>query len=323
MPSIPRPYDVVAGIRDSAESQRWQGVQQAVRGSIVARSITAEMIQVGAITGDEIADGSIGGGEVANGAITGVKIAGNTITAGNIQAGAITASELAANSVTASKINVTSLSAITADLGTIHTGSIEGATIKLGSATPYVYGSSTGIRAVGDQASYRFFYEDDSTRVGAARCNTPIVAGGHVVQVELDAYLGLSETSGNCTAAIRVRDNSGDDEQGFVKVSGNGNVSGSSGYTNSSDRRLKKRIADVKDPLDAIAALRPRTFVRRRSGLPDAGFVAQELQEVLPDLVHEAIDEAGNAGISYDGLHAYTVGAIQELAGRLERLEKR
>lgn len=331
MPSIPRPYELTTDIRRRAEQLRMQGVRQAIRGSIAARSITAEMIAVGTITGTEIMDGALTGTEMADNAIpgdkivnttiTGGKIATGTIVANNIAANAVTATQVQAGAITADKLDVTNLSAITANLGAITAGSMIGVTITLGLAVPYTIINPSGIRMFGDKASARFVDDFSGFTVGAARCNQPVVSGSQIVQVELDAYNANSDNN-KTSSAIRVRDAGDDSELGYVRVFGTGSVAGTSAYTNNSDRSLKKNIRNVKDPLGVIKALRPRTFTRKHGDLSEAGFVAQELEPVLPDLVREH-DHNGKPvkGITYDGIHAYTVGAIQELARRVEKLE--
>lgn len=331
MPTQASPYDLVSDIRAKAERLRMQEVRQGIRGSIAARSITADKIVIGTITHTEIADGTLLAQNIQAGTITGDRIAADTITASQIAADAVTANEIAGGTITANQIaadtitggniqngsisaaeiNVATLSAITANLGTVTAG-----TISLGAITM----DTTGIKANGDGASYRFFTGDGSTRTAAARCNLP-TAGGQSVQVELDAYTGFAADN-RTSSAIRVRDGSSDAELAYIRAFGSGSLSSSAAITNSSDRRLKKRICDVKDPLGAVLSLRPRTFTRKLGNLTEAGFVAQELETVLPDLVSEHDHDGKPAkGIAYDGIHAYTVGAIQELARRVEKLE--
>ncbi len=76
---------------------------------------------------------------------------------------------------------------------------------------------------------------------------------------------------------------------------GNVNISGSLSF--GSDRRLKENIAGEKDALGTIMSLRPTTYTFRTEGLmgqmnlapgQQHGFIAQELETVLPELVGEA-----------------------------------
>lgn len=75
-----------------------------------------------------------------------------------------------------------------------------------------------------------------------------------------------------------------------------GKVYSSGGYT-SSDRKLKENIEDVGNAMQIIASLKPRTYKYRQDGnyklmnLPQGqhyGLVAQEVEEVLPELVVDA-----------------------------------
>ena len=62
----------------------------------------------------------------------------------------------------------------------------------------------------------------------------------------------------------------------------------------SSDRSLKQDIEtlDSDAALDQIAALRPVAFTWKKTGAPDMGLIAQEVDLVYPELVtHGAADE--------------------------------
>jgi hypothetical protein len=330
MPTQVRPYEFPAAIRAQAESLRVRSYREAIRGSISLHSITADKIAVGVLK-----VGAGGGVTIDNGAITAAAIRiGELYVGGDGAAGAQGNVVVHDGAIRAEKLDVVSLSAVSSTLGTVTSGTINasvfnggtinGSTVQLGTGLPHIFGDNTGIKAIGHQASYRFFGEESgvtASRTGAVRCNLP--GSNDATQVELDAYTGWANDS-TTTAAIRVRNGGSDNEQGFVRVSGQGNVAGSSSYTNASDRRLKKNIKDVKDALAVVVKLRPRTFTRKLSNMADAGFVAQEVQGVLPELVREEpFDDVPTLGITYDGFHAYTVAAIQELVARVDALEQR
>ncbi len=59
----------------------------------------------------------------------------------------------------------------------------------------------------------------------------------------------------------------------------NGNVYVNGTITMSPDRRMKKDIEplDTEDALDEIAALRPVAFTWKKTGAPDMGLIAQEV----------------------------------------------
>ena len=101
-----------------------------------------------------------------------------------------------------------------------------------------------------------------------------------------------------------------------------------------SDRRLKENIVDVPYGLDAVMAIQPRAFKFKSSGVETIGFVAQELQAVVPEAVTgtevEYLDsdtpqEKANKslGVSKDTLIPVLVKAIQEQQATIEALTQR
>lgn len=92
-----------------------------------------------------------------------------------------------------------------------------------------------------------------------------------------------------------------------------GAVNSSTGaWMNSSDIRLKKNVIDLEDSLAKVMNLRPVRFDWNWDGNNEAniGFVAQEMQNVLPEFVDEGL--GGYLGVSYAALTPVLAGAIQE-----------
>lgn len=92
------------------------------------------------------------------------------------------------------------------------------------------------------------------------------------------------------------------------------NVSGA--WVVRSDARLKRDIASLENPLDTVLKLRGVSFhwknpeMDQKYGI-QRGFIAQEMQEVVPEWVHEGND--GYKRIEKIGIEAYFVEAIKEL----------
>lgn len=85
-------------------------------------------------------------------------------------------------------------------------------------------------------------------------------------------------------------------------------------YTQSSDRRLKHSLEYIGPVLDKVMLLRPATYNyigSEENAVRSTGFVAQEVQEVFPDLVRDMDD--GYSGVVYDGFAVISIRAIQEL----------
>ena len=108
-------------------------------------------------------------------------------------------------------------------------------------------------------------------------------------------------------------------------VNGTGYLA-SSAWTYSSDERLKENVAEIRTGLDIIEELTPVTFDYIQGEKKQAGFIAQEVREVLPDIVSEGPD--GMLGMKTNSIIPYLVKSIQELKTennslrtRLEALE--
>lgn len=101
----------------------------------------------------------------------------------------------------------------------------------------------------------------------------------------------------------------------------------STSYNTSSDYRLKENVAPMQNALATIAQLNPVTYTWKADGSAGQGFIAHELQAVVPDCVtgeKDAVDEDGNPlyqGVDTSFLVATLVKAIQELTARVAELE--
>ena len=84
-----------------------------------------------------------------------------------------------------------------------------------------------------------------------------------------------------------------------------------------SDERLKDNITTA--PVGLIDSLKGREWDWKESGGKGSGVVAQELEQVLPHLVHE--DDEGKKSVSYMGLCAYLIEELKDCRERLAVLE--
>ena len=95
-------------------------------------------------------------------------------------------------------------------------------------------------------------------------------------------------------------------------------------YATSSDYRLKENIAPMTGALEKVVQLKPCTYTWKTDGSEGQGFIAHELQAVVPDAVvgaKDAVDEDGNAkyqGIDTSFLVATLTAAIQELKAEFD-----
>jgi hypothetical protein len=140
-------------------------------------------------------------------------------------------------------------------------------------------------------------------------------------------------TANNFSAFVGARDtNDGRVAEWYHNLAGSrvGSISVTSSataYNTSSDYRLKNTIAPMTGALAKVALLKPVTYKWNIDGSSSQGFIAHELQEVIPDCVTGAkdaveayMDEDGNEatrpayqGVDTSFLVATLTAAIQEL----------
>jgi uncharacterized protein YaiE (UPF0345 family) len=109
---------------------------------------------------------------------------------------------------------------------------------------------------------------------------------------------------------------------GAINVSGSGTT-----YVTSSDYRLKHDIQPMTGALAKVAALKPVTYKWNADDSQSQGFIAHELQEVVPECVtgeKDAVDTDGQPkyqGIDTSFLVATLTAAIQEQQAIIEQLK--
>ena len=100
-----------------------------------------------------------------------------------------------------------------------------------------------------------------------------------------------------------------------------GRIVADSDITAYSDERLKKDIKTIEGALDKTKALRGVEFTRIADDTKSIGVVAQELEEVLPELV--LTDEEGMKSVNYAQITGLLIEAVKELSAKVEELEKK
>lgn len=112
----------------------------------------------------------------------------------------------------------------------------------------------------------------------------------------------------------------------------NGSITTSStatAYVTASDYRLKENIQPMTGALGVVAQLNPVTYTWKTDGSDGQGFIAHELQEVVPDCVigeKDAVDADGKPeyqGVDTSFLVATLTAAIQEQQALITALTAR
>jgi len=139
------------------------------------------------------------------------------------------------------------------------------------------------------------------------------------------ASRGLVMTSGSTasTAMIAFKNPNGY-AQGEILTSGS-----TTSYNTSSDYRLKENVQPMIGALEKVASLKPVTYTWKADGSNGQGFIAHELQAVVPDCVtgtKDAVDAEGKPqyqGVDTSFLVATLTAAIQEQQALIQNLTTR
>jgi len=99
----------------------------------------------------------------------------------------------------------------------------------------------------------------------------------------------------------------------------NANGASAAAFGSFSDARLKENIQDLPSQLDNILALRPVEFDYKDGSGHQIGFIAQEVQEIYPDLVGYTDDYYTLTDLNKND--ARVIKAIQELNAKIEALQ--
>ena len=102
----------------------------------------------------------------------------------------------------------------------------------------------------------------------------------------------------------------------------------------SSDRRLKMNIHDLNNPIEIVKNLKPKTFTWNRNRMDNPryenkdaiGFIAQDVQEVLPQIVRESGYSKLDGrllSLDYNSIIALNTSAIKSLLDKIEELERK
>jgi len=153
--------------------------------------------------------------------------------------------------------------------------------------------------------------------------NSATTAANNAILLEL-FYSGDADVSGAASSAhyIRFRDNNNNPT---------GQISGASAttvlYATASDYRLKEDIAPSVDGIERVMQLKPCNFTWKDSQVRSEGFIAHEVQSVVPQAVvgtKDAVNEEGNMEpqmIDTSQLVVVLTTALQEAVKRIEYLE--
>ena len=173
---------------------------------------------------------------------------------------------------------------------------------------------SDGILAMRLDSSGNLLVNTTSVLSSGAKLNVvgAATSSASVIKMGTDGY-----------PAIDFRNSAGA-QQGYVQTNASTVL-----YVSVSDYRLKENIAPMKGALSKVQALKPCIYTWKNNNSSGQGFIAHELQAVVPDCVtgeKDAVNEDGSIkpqGIDVSFLVATLSAAIQEQQALIESLTTR
>jgi hypothetical protein len=188
-------------------------------------------------------------------------------------------------------------------------------------------GSTSGILALATSGTERARIDSSGNLLVQATSSSVTSGVGHKIRPDAAApfmgTVGSSTSGGDVTYSLY---STGSSSYRFY-VGYNGTISAVSTTISAiSDQRLKENVQDLDVGLDAVMALKPRKFDwkegKGKNIKGDRGWIAQEFEQVFPDMIDEWRDEAPEGEEPYKSVRAdlipVLVKAIQELKAEFD-----
>ena len=208
---------------------------------------------------------------------------------------------------------------------------------KAGSLFGVLYSSAANlfdIEAVGASTATRFntngaermrIDSNGNVLVGTTVTNGTNTSGVAILNPATSTTISVGHATGTASGSSYYFMGYNGTNIGSISQSGTTAVA----YNTSSDYRLKENVTPMTVGLATISALKPVTYDWVGTNENGEGFIAHELQEVIPHAVtggKDAIDEDGKPiyqGVDYSKIVVHLVAAIQELSAKNDALEAR
>jgi len=169
-----------------------------------------------------------------------------------------------------------------------------------------------------------------STISGVSLGNTlnSLTAGSFINYSSGSTYNGSSSitvsvaaTTANTGNTVVSRNSSGDFTAGTITVT---NLTASQtvqaqDFNSTSDLTLKTNVKTIENSLKTVQSLRGVSFDWKEVGNSSYGVIAQELEQVLPELVNTG----GYKSVNYNGIVGVLIEAVKELSAEVEELKKK
>ena len=188
--------------------------------------------------------------------------------------------------------------------------------------------SGNKITMTGNNTSGFIFVADGTNYNPVAMSGDVAIASNGATTIQANSVALGTDTTGNYVATVAGTTNE-------IEVSGSGSETAavtvglpsavtvttsvtSAAFFYSSDAALKEDIQTIENPLEKVQALRGVSYKWKDTGRKDIGLVANEVQEVLPELVADGEHKT----MDYGHMIGLLVEAIKEQQKEIEELKK-
>jgi len=160
---------------------------------------------------------------------------------------------------------------------------------------------------------------------GASALTTLSVSGASALTGNVTIQSGTTERTlalgssggyffGNATT-VGWKDNSANQR---IYWDGSGNFTAAGNVTAYSDARLKESVTTIEDAMSYVRRMRGVWFRMKEIDKAGTGVIAQEVQPVIPELVHE---NDGILSVAYGNFAGVFIEALKQLEDRIAKLE--
>ena len=130
--------------------------------------------------------------------------------------------------------------------------------------------------------------------------------------VEISGSIGINVTGSDITHGITLPNSA--DSSGIVKAHA---------YATYSSLKFKENVASIEDPLGTVMSMRGVTFDWKQNGKKDYGFIAEEINQVMPEIVFEDDSPTGVSSMDYQKIVPVLIEAIKSQQTKIDSLENK
>ena len=127
-----------------------------------------------------------------------------------------------------------------------------------------------------------------------------------------DSYIAPSTTSGNLGIG---------DTTPSYKLDVNGDIRATGDVITDSDIRFKSNVRPISKALSTVCALSGKIYSKDDKD-DQIGLIAQDVEKILPQMVHTASDEIGTKSVNYQNMVAILIEAIKEQQEQIDKMTK-